>query len=236
MNRNAIPRILMTAVRPRNRLWIAFFIVGLVVLIMSILSIVTAGNQRENIPNLLVSVGGTILTVSGILFAGNQASRIALSETFSKLYDQESSAEQYHAKKRVYSFGRQVLGHNNRYISARKLMNSLSKNEQNEIHEARRRIRHFWLLAESFYESGLMTPSEVFSVAGSPEIMLSLEPLEVLAAEQAEFPMKKGPWTSLGLLSEWYKLHGDRKTKISKTLPIDEELYLKSLRKRRKSA
>ena len=54
--------------------------------------------------------------------------------------------------------------------------------------------------------------------------MLSIEPPEVLAAEQAEFPMKTGPWTSLGLPIEWYKLHGETDQEIPKTLPIDEQL------------
>ena len=55
MNTNTIPRILMTAVRPRNRLWILFFIAGLAILIMSILGIVIAGNPKSDYPNLMVS-------------------------------------------------------------------------------------------------------------------------------------------------------------------------------------
>lgn len=226
MRRRFIRKVMMTAVSPRRRLWIIPLTAGLIALATSF----AFGSEcRSDYPNLLMSLGGWLLTLAGILFAGNQAARIALADTFSKLYEQESSREQYYAKKQIYSFGKKVLGKKNRYLAARKLMKTLPKKKQDEIHEARRRLRHFWLLAESYYESGLMSLAEVFSIAGSPEILLSLEPLEVLAAEQAEFPMKARPWTIINLLIAWYRLHGAKKITILKLFPLDEELYLKSV-------
>ena len=115
-----------------------------------------------------------------------------------------------------------------RYLAARILMKSYSKKKQNEIHEARRKLKHFWLLAEAYYESHLMSASEIFSVAGSPEILIYLEPLEVLAAEQVEFPMKCGPWTSIKLLMEWYKLNNISE-EMDRTLPLDQDLYQESI-------
>jgi hypothetical protein len=92
----------------------------------------------------------------------------------------------------------------------------------------RRKLKHFWLLAEAYYESHLMSASEIFSVAGSPEILIYLEPLEVLAAEQVEFPMKCGPWTSIKLLMEWYKLNNISE-EMDRTLPLDQDLYQESI-------
>ncbi len=228
MQRKRIPKVLMASVSPRKRIWIIPLAAGLIALAMSF---AFGKESTTNYPNLFMSLGGWLLTLAGILFARNQAARIALADVFAKLYEQESSTEQYYAKKEVYDFGRAVLEKENRYFAARVLMQTFPKKKQDEIHEARRRLRHFWLLAEAYYESNLMSSSEVFSVAGSPEILLSLEPLEVLAAEQAAFPMKSGPWTSINLLSEWYRLNGENNKGIPKLLPLDEELYRISVEK-----
>jgi hypothetical protein len=165
------------------------------------------------------------------LFAGNQAARISLTEAFSKLYQDEASTEQYEAKKLVAAFGKSVSSEQNRYSAARKLMNSYTQEDQIKLHQARRRLTSYYLLAETYLESSLMTRSEVFAVAGSPEILLFLEPLEVLAAESVANPMKKGPWPTLRLLREWYLLNKspNEAAKIGKYLPLDENLYRASL-------
>ena len=228
MEEKNIPKKLRTAVRPRRKVWIILLLVGVIALVIPFLFDFQTSCKY---PNLFTSLGGSLLILAGILFAGNQAARIALTDAFSKLYEEESSTEQYHAKKKVFTFGRAVLAKENRYLAARVLMKSYPKEKQNEIHEARRKLKHFWLLAEAYYESSLMSSSEVFAVAGSPEILLSLEPLEVLAAEQIKFPMKGGPWTSIKLLKKWNKINGNKKEKkkLVELLPLDKELYNESI-------
>ena len=223
-----IAKVLLTALRPRRPIWALPLSGGLIAMV---LSFVFDPTLQNNLPNLLMSLGGWLLTLSGILFAGNQAARIALSEAFSRLYQDEASTEQYSAKKLVSAFGKTVTAEKNRYASARILMNSYATEKQTELHEARRRLTSYWVLAEAYYESHLMTPSEVFAIAGSPEILLYLEPLEVLAAESMGIPMKTGPWPTMHLLKKWYLLNKNRKeaTKIGTHLPLYEELYKSSI-------
>ena len=228
MNNSSISRVLLTALRPRRPIWILFLIAAVTPIGISFIFDPKAQN---NLPNLLMTLGGWLLTFAGILFAGNQASRIALADAFSRLYEEESSTDQYNAKKLVAGFGRSILKTPNRYRAARDLIKTLSIRDQRLLHEARRSLTSFWLLAEAYYESHLMTLSEVFSIAGSPEILLFLEPLEVLAAETMGIPMTTGPWPTLRLLREWYRLQ--KKTidasKITLVFPIDRQLYEDSI-------
>ncbi len=221
-----IPRLLMRAVTRRRPLWYLPLIIGIVSIAISFSF---GEDSTSKYQNLFMSVGGWLLTLTGILFAGNHAARIALADTFSKLYERESSTEQYYAKKLVCEFARKIIDKDNRYLAARELLGRYSKKKQAQIHEARRKLRHFWLLAEAYFESGLMTSIEVFAVAGSPEILLYLEPLEVIAAESVEYPIKSCAWTSINLLNKWYRLTKQKKKRLKKTLPLDKELYKKSI-------
>jgi hypothetical protein len=166
----------LTALLPRKRFWILFIVLAAIPAFLSFIFL--SITPTINLSVLLMSLGGWLFTFSGILFAGNQALRIALAESFGKLHAIESSPIQYHAKRLIYKFGRAIQNKGNRYIVTRNLINSLSKDKQIKIHEARRRLKHFWLLAEAYYKSRLMTASEIFAIAGSPEILLDIEPLE----------------------------------------------------------
>jgi hypothetical protein len=222
--------VLMAALRPRFPIWTVPLALGTV----AVLSAFCFAYEKDTHFNeLFIALGGWLLTLAGILFAGNQAARIALADAFSKLHEEESSTDQYYAKKTIFAFGEKVLSKPNRYLSTRRVAASYTKAKLKELHEARRRLKHFWLLAEAYFESGLMTASEVFAVAGSPEILLCLEPLEVLAAEESEYPMKQGTWTSLKLMKEWYaiqKMTNELKNATTK-IPIDAELYDQSVEK-----
>ena len=180
MTNTRIAKVLLTALRPRRPIWLIPFFLGPMAIAVAFFFDPTIQN---NLPNLFMALGGWLLTLAGILFAGNQATRISLTEAFSKLYLDEASTEQYEAKKLVSAFGRSVTAEKNRYSAARKLMNSYTIGDQIKLHQARRRLTSYWLLAEAYLESKLMTRSEVFAIAGSPEILRYLEPLEVLAAE-----------------------------------------------------
>jgi hypothetical protein len=218
----------MAAVRQKRPIWVVPLVLGVIAIAAAFCF---AKEQASHYNELTMATGGWLITLAGILYAGNQAGRISLADAFSKLYEQEASNDQYYAKKLIYDFGRKVLASPNRYSATRELVSSYSTRKRVELHEARRRLKHFWLLAEAYLESGLMKASEVFAVAGSPEILLSLEPLEVLAAEESEYPMKQGSWTSLRLLKEWYCItnakHQLRHATIS--IPLDPELYDSSL-------
>ena len=217
--------ILLSALCPRRKIWVVLLVLGITTVAASF---VFATEKDTHYHELIMSVGGWLLTLAGILYAGNQAARIALTDAFSKLHDEEASTEQYNAKKLVFAFGRKVLSEPNRYLAAYILVESYSEKEKLELHEARRRIKHYWLLAEAYFESGLMTSSEVFAIAGSPaEILLSLEPLEVLAAEGSGSPMRQGTWTSLKLLKEWYKIQKmtEEAKNATTNIPLDASLY-----------
>jgi hypothetical protein len=218
----------MAAVRWKRPIWIAPLALGVIAIAAAFCF---AKDQASHYNELIMATGGWLITLAGILFAGNQAGRISLADAFSKLYEQEASNDQYYAKRLIYAFGRKVLTSPNRYTATRQLVSSYSTIKQKRLHEARRRLKHFWLLAEAYLESGLMKASEVLAVAGSPEILLSLEPLEVLAAEESEYPMKQGTWTSLRLLKKWYCItnakHELRDMPIN--IPLDADLYDASL-------
>jgi hypothetical protein len=235
MQKRHLSPIFAAALRPRWPLWAVPLTIGLIAVVVSFCF---ATEKETHYNELFMAVGGWLLTLAGVLFAGNQAARISLADAFSKLHEQESSKDQYYAKKTVFAFGRRVLSTSNRYRATREITDLYPPKKLRELHEARRRLKHYWLLAEAYFESHLMTASEVFAVAGSPEILLSLEPLEVLAAEESEFPMKLGTWTSLKLLKEWYRIQDMKKEQKSASLnlPMDPVLYDTSLSKRKRTA
>ncbi len=153
------------------------------------------------------ATGRLALALSGIRFAGNQAARVALTNAFSRLYEGEASNEQYEAKKVVYSFGRLIKNADNRYSKARKHFAKLALSKRIELHRARRRLKHFWFLATAYYESHIMSASEIFSICGSPDILHNLEALEILASEEYDKHASASAFPPFELLHEWRKLN-----------------------------
>jgi hypothetical protein len=110
----------LRAIKKQKKWWILPLSIGLGLLLVSVILQIA---KCKDIADHMLNLGGWLLTLAGILFAGYQAAQIALTDAFAKLYEEESSIDQYYAKKLVCPIGRKVnidLQFNNGYYYIKK--------------------------------------------------------------------------------------------------------------------
>jgi len=183
-------------------------------------------SQPHNLIWILVSLAGWLLTLAGLLFAGENAKRGLTFNAVSKLHDDEGAFEQAEAKQLVWQAA-PPKNTDNDYSYIRQYISELPSDRRESLDRARRQLTSFWYKAARLVELGVLTPNDIFRSVGPPDIVAILEPLEAIHAEDINPNWKPRPWPPMSLLITWYKQErrGKEGRQLRPKVPARLKLY-----------
>jgi hypothetical protein len=162
---------------------------------------------------LLVSLGGAIITLAGLVFTADNVKWGLSFNAVMKLHEDEASYQHAEAKKLVSDTRREAQkrgASHNVYSNVRKYTEELSEAKYEELNKARRRLTTFWYKAAGLVALGVLKPKDIFDSVGPPDDILSiLEPLETLHLERiarldGDPDWQWRPWPPMRLVIYWY--------------------------------
>jgi len=179
-----------------------------------------------------VSLAGWLLTVAGLLAAGENAKRGLTFNAVVKLHEDEAAPEQAEAKQLV-SQAVPPSSTDNIYSHVRHYIRALPSDQRERLDKARRRLTSFWYKNARLVELGILTPNDIFRSVGPPDLVEILEPLEAIQAEGINSNWQPRPWPPMTLLRAWYKQQrrGKEGRQFRLEVPARPKLYEESKRK-----